>query len=122
VGGPLDEWDYIHYAHLLLRQKRFPVLQQSWLGPEHFNLTTDGKRVEVVREPPYFIPHEIQPFDSINRHARVAQLIRVIEAGSGDSVCFQTPSDFEFVQLSPERFQPSLIDIKTEMLSESSIV
>jgi hypothetical protein len=29
VGGPLDEWDYIHYAHLLLRQKRFPVLQQS---------------------------------------------------------------------------------------------
>lgn len=29
LGSPLDEWDNIHYAHILLRQGQFPVLPQS---------------------------------------------------------------------------------------------
>lgn len=121
----LDEWDSVHYAHILLRQGRFPVLPQSWLGPEHFNLTPSDKTVEVVREPPYFKPNEIQPFDSVNRHARVAQLIRVIEAGKGDAVCFRTPYDFKFVQLSAERLNPSSVVVPTKTFDspgESSIV
>lgn len=125
VGGPFDKWDYIHYEHILLRQGRFPVLQQSWLGHEHFNLTVNGKMVEVVREPPFFRPHEIQPFDCVNRHARVAQLIRVIESGNADAVCFQTPKDFKFIQPSPEELNQSFaIDSNEipETFDESSIV
>lgn len=106
VPGQLDEWDRIHYAHILLRQGRFPTVPQSWLGPENLEVR-NGMAVEVVREPPYFNSHEIQVYDSGNRHARVAQLIRVIEAGRGDAVCFCAPDSFEFKPITFEMLNPN---------------
>jgi len=91
----LDWLDILRYQHLLLRQGRYPTMPKSWLGRE--NVVFDSKRgfVEVYREPPFFVPEEVEVFDFCKQRAVIAQMISILKNGYGESLCTEVPVDSE---------------------------
>ena len=94
-SGELDWLDILHYQHLLLRQGRYPTMPKSWLGRENVVSDPELGFVEVYREPPFFVPEEVEVFDFCKQRAVIAQMISILKNGYGESLCTEVPMDSE---------------------------